>query len=367
MQTTIGVNDPKAVRAWATSLAKDVAGESYWTKFVGKGENNIIENKVDLEGVAGDTVQFDLLMRLRTQMVTGDNRVEGTAAPLKFHSDEIKIDQARFGASAGGRMTRKRTLHNLRKISRQLATEFAAQWIDEGIYAYVGSDEGLTAINEDRVFAETNFAGNPITSPDSAHQVYGGAATSKATLTADDKMTYKLIERVSVIPEMMNSTNTNAVRMSPVKVGDGKHYVLLMNPFQAHDLRTEVGDLSWSKIAQARTMAEGAKSPIFKGGIGMINNVVMHEHQGVLRWGNAGVGGNVAMARALLLGRQAGIVAYGSAGNGARMTWVEKLTDADNQVDIYCGVIMGMRKTRFNGLDFGVVAVDTASRDPNKV
>lgn len=366
MQTTVGVNDPRAVRRWATSLATDTDRQSYWTKFIGTGENNIIERKVDLEGEAGDTVQFDLSVRLRGGMTTGDNRVEGSAENLTFYTDEIKIDQARKGASAGGRMTRKRTLHNLRTLARDRTSEYIAQWIDEGFFAYLGSDVGLTAVNEDRVFDQANgFAGNPITAPDAAHIMYGGAATSKATLTAADKMSWTLLERASVKPKMMSSTDPNVVRLSPVTVEGGKHFIVLMSPFQTFDLRTEVGDLSWSKIQQAKATAVGAKSELFQGGVGMVNNMVLHEHEGVLRWKNAGAGANVSMSRAMLLGRQAGVVAYGSAGNGARMSWVEKLTDADNQVEIYCGVIMGMRKSRFNGYDFGAVAIDTAAKDPN--
>lgn len=365
MTTVVGVNDAKAVKRWATSLATDTEKQQYFTRFIGQGENNIIERKVELETDAGDEVSFDLSMRLRGGMTTGDDRVEGTAEGLNFYSDEVKIDQARKGASAGGRMTRKRTLHNLRRIARDRTSEYVAQWVDEGFFAYLSGDAGLTAINEDRVFSNANFAGNTITAPDADHIMYAGSATSKATIASSDKMSVALIERAAVKPKMMNATNPNAIRMSPVSVDGSKHFVMLMSPFQCHSLRTETGDLSWSKIQQALATSEGRKSPICKGGLGMINNIVLHEHESVPRWTDYGAGANVSAARALLLGRQAGVVAYGTAGKGTRFSWVEKLVDADNQVEIYCGVIMGMKKTTFNSLDFGVVAIDTAAADPN--
>lgn len=363
-QTNIGIGDPKAVRRWATSLAKDTEKQSYFSKFVGEGENNIIERKVDLESDAGDTVQFDLSMRLRGGVTTGDNRVEGNTSNLTFYTDEIKIDQARKGVDTGGRMTRKRTLHDLRRIARDRTSEYMAQWIDEAYFAYLGGDVGLTAINEDRVYDVNNFANNPIQAPDASHIIYGGSATSKATITATDTMSVKLIERVTTMPRMINAKNPDAVNMSPVTVEGGKHYVVLMNSWQAYDLRTETGDLSWSKIAQAAATAEGRNSPIFKGGLGMVNKAILHEHESVLRWNNAGAGQNIRMARAMFLGRQAGVVAYGTAGNGSRMTWYEKDADAGNRVEIYCGCIVGIKKSRFNGYDFGVVAMDTAARDP---
>jgi N4-gp56 family major capsid protein len=363
-QTNIGIGSTLAVRRWGTSLALDTEKQSYWTKFIGKGENNVIERKVELESDAGDTVQFDLSMRLRGGVVTGDNRVEGQTGSLDFLTDEIKVDQARKGVDTGGRMTRKRTLHNLRTISRDRVSEFMAQWVDEGFFAYLSGDAGLTAINEDRVFREVNFAGNAQQAPDAFHMVYPNAVTSKASLTAADKMSVGLIEKVSTVPRMLNAKNPDLVNMTGVMIEGGKHFIMLMNPWQEHDLRTETGDLSWSKIAQAAATAEGRKSPIFKGGMGMINNTVLHKHESVLRWNDAGAGGNIRMARALFLGRQAGVVAYGSAGNGARMSWYEKEADAGNRVEIYCGCIMGMKKTRFDGFDFSVVAVDTAARDP---
>lgn len=364
MQTVVGVNDPKAVRRWATSLATDTDKQSYWTRFIGTGQNNIIERKVELEDEAGDTIQFDLSMRLRGGMTLGDNRVEGSAESLTFYTDEVKIDQARKGASAAGRMSRKRTLHNLRRIAKERTSEYVAQWIDEGFFVYLSGDANFSAINQDAVF-DRAFAGNPVQAPDKDHMLYAGSAVSKQTLTTADKMSVAFLERVAVKPTMQNAVNPDVIRMTPVTVESAKRFLVLMSPFQAYDLRTEVGDLSWSKISQALATAEGRNSPICKGGLGMINNLVLHEHESVRRFSDYGAGGDVHAARALLLARQAGVVAYGSGGNGARMSWVEKMTDADNQIEIYCGLIAGMKKTRFNDLDFGVCALDTASRDPN--
>lgn len=365
MLTNIGVNDPKAVKRWATSLATDTEKMSYFaTRFVGDSENSIIERKVGLEDSAGDTITFDLSMRLRGGMTYGDDVVEGSEEELKFYSDQVMIDQARKGASAGGRMSRKRTLHDLRKIAKSRTSEYIAEWMDEGFFVYLSGT--AAGINQDAKFTG-EFAGNAIQAPDADHLIYGGAATSKATLAATDKMSVALIERLAVKPSMMNAVNPDVVKMSPVTVDSAKRFILLMSPFQGHALRTETGDLSWSRIQQALATSEGRNSPIVKGGFGLINNMVLHEHESVRRFNDYGAGNNVSAARALLLGRQAGVVAYGASGSGTRMTWVEKMFDADNQVAIYCGVICGFKKTRFNGKDFGVCAVDTAATDPNPV
>ena len=47
------------------------------------------------------------------------------------------------------------------------------------------------------------------------------------------------------------------------------------------------------------------------------------------------------------------------------MKWVEESADAGNLINIYCGMITGFKKTVFNNKDFGVIAIDTACKDPN--
>lgn len=364
MQTTIPVNDPRAVKRWSTNLALDAEKDLYWKKFMAAGDNSVIQRMMELEDGAGDTISYDLNMRLRSGMVYGDNKADGNEEALQFYTDQVRIDQARKPVSAGGKMTNQRTLHNLRKLCKDRLGEYFAEWQDDLVTVYLSGDSALSAINQDSKVVGA-FAGNAITAPDAAHLMYGGAATSKATITAADTMTVKLIERASVKPNMMNAVNPDAIRMSPVSIDGNKHFVLVMSEFQAYDMRVETGDLSWSKIAQAAATAEGRNSPIFKGGLGLVNNVVLHKHTNIRRYGDYGVGANVGAARALLLGRQAGTIAFGQGNTGNRYNWVEESKDYGNVLGVSAGAIMGFKKNTFNGLDFAVIAIDTASRDPN--
>ena len=263
MQTVIGVGDPKAIKRYSIGLSTDTEKQSYFAgRFIGEGENNVIERKVDLEQDAGERISFDLSMRLQGEGVDGDDNVEGTEENLTFYTDEVRIDQKRKGVDAGGRMSRKRTLHDLRDTAKARGAEWAAEWFDELIFVYLSGT--LAGINEDRKVTR-EFAGNPIQAPDAYHQVYAGAATSKATLTAADKMNRDLVERISVMPRMMNSLNPNVVKMSPINIEAGKHFVLLMSPFQAFDMRAQTGETSWAAVQKAAAAAEGRNNPLFKG------------------------------------------------------------------------------------------------------
>jgi N4-gp56 family major capsid protein len=366
MPTTVQVGHPMAVKRWSHSLATQTNALAYWSKFTDAGENAIVQRKTELEEDAGDEISFDLSMDLRGRGTVGDNRAKGSEENLTFYTDRVRIDQYRKPVSAGGRMTRKRPLHNLRTVARDRLAEFLAKWSDQMHFAYASGDVGLTAAVANRVYAEADFAGNALTAPDVDHQLFGGTATSRITITASDVMNNTLIERCAVKTSMMTAVNPDVVRMMPVMVGGPKgKFILLMSPWQAYTLRTATGDTSWVRMQQAIATSEGRDNPMVKGGLGEVAGVVLHEHEDVLRWNNGGAGQNLPWARALLLGRQALVCAYGTANRGARMQFNEEMEDYENLVSMAGGMICGVKKTRFNNLDFGVVAVDTYAINPN--
>ena len=365
METTVGVNSPQAVKRLSTALAVDFAKQLWWKKFIGTSENSIVQEKVEMKKDAGDRVVFDLSMRLRGKPVYGDNRAQGKEEKLDFLQDEIIIDQMRKPVSGGGRMTRQRTLHNLRQITKDRAATYCAEWLDEVMFVYASGDASNTSMNEDSIFGDEDFAGNPIEAPDNAHVTYAGDATGKADLSADDKMSVDLIERAATKAKMLNATNPDVVAMQPVRIEGEEHLVTVMSPFQSHDMRRSTGAAEWLEIQKAAGQ-RGVMNQIFKGKLGMIANTVLQEHANVRRFGDYGAGGNVSAARALLLGRQALTIAFGR-GSGSRMSWVEEKFDYGNQIAIAAGMIVGVKKTRFKrpggtGTDFGVMALDTASK-----
>jgi N4-gp56 family major capsid protein len=362
--TTFGSASPQTVQKWSTSLWIDQRAQSYFEqRFIGTSNNSIIHRKTELESGAGDRVKFDLCVQLRGQPTDGDDRAEGTEENQKYYQDEIYIDQVRKAVSAGGEMTRKRTVHDLRANAKDLLADYFARLTDELFFMYLAGSRG---INEDfiRPLGYTGFAGNPFQAPDTDHLLYGGVATSKATLQATDKLNRSVIERALNKAEMMQARNPETANMVPVKTGSEGNYVFLMNPDSEYDLRNDATTGSWLDIQKAATAAEGRNNPIFKGGLGMIGGAVLHKHRSAIRFNDYGAGGSVSASRCLLLGRQAAVVAYGTSG-GMRYTWKEKMKDFDNEPTVAAGCIFGVKKTRFNGRDFGVLSIDVAAKDPN--
>lgn len=361
--TTIAFGDPKAQKKWSGSLFLDTVKKSYFDrKFVSESENAVIQRLTDLESDAGDTIDYDLSVQLRQKPTTGDQRLQGKEENLRFYSDQVKIDQLRHGVSAGGKMTRKRTVHNMRKIGKDRLSDYWSKYIDELNFIYLS---GARGINED-FFEDLTYAGhagNAVNAPDSAHLIYGGTATAKNNVTNTDKMSKIVVEKATVKARSMRTTDPTTANMQPVMINGEAHYVCLMSVFQEHDLRT-ADTTGWIEIQKAAITAEGKANPIFKGGLGMINNCVLHSHESTIRFSDYGVGVNLPAARALFMGRQAGVVAYGSE-SGLRFSWTEEDQDHGNEKVIAAGVILGVKKSRFNSKDFGVISIDTYAKDPN--
>lgn len=375
-KTIVGLNDPKAVKKYSARAFFETTRKAYWTrKFMGIGEEASmpLQQLTELETDAGEYISFDLTMSMKMQPVEGDDVLENKEEDLKFYTDGLYIDQLRGGVNTGGRMTRKRTIHKLRAKAKRVQTDWWARVFDELVFIYAS---GARGVNADFIFptSYTGFANNSLSAPDSEHIKYGGNH-AKATLVVGDTMTVGEIDKLVAVATMMGGGtggatagtdgNTQTPQIQPIMIDGEEHYVWVGNPWQEYDLRIDTGAAGWLEIQKAAASAEGRKSPIFKGGLGMHNKVVLHSHKGIIRFTDYGAGGNILAARSLFLGEQAVTIAFGSPGTGYRFGWNEETRDNGNQAVITTSTIVGVKKVTFNGKDYGIMALDTAAKDPS--
>jgi N4-gp56 family major capsid protein len=372
MKTLVGVGDAKAVKRYSAFLAVDVGRKSYFNKkFMGVGEEaqTPIQTLPHLENDSGDQISYDLVMQLKMRPIQGDATLRGKEEDLKFYTDSLYIDQIRGGVNTGGKMSRKRTVHDMRKIARVRQSEWWARLFDETLFMYLS---GARGINEDFIEGTsfTGYAGNSFVAPDSMHLLYGGDATAKADLDSADKFSLALVDKAVARASTMGGGTGGIPEIQPCEIDGEPHFVIVMHPWQLYDLRTNTNTGQWLDIQKAAAGAEGRSNPMFKGGLGMYNNVVLHEHKSVIRFSDYGASSpaTVKAARALFMGRQAGVVAFGSPGTGLRFGWHEEMEDRGNQVVITTSSIFGVKKTAFTiggtSRDFGIMALDTACADP---
>jgi N4-gp56 family major capsid protein len=366
-RTIVGVNDPKAVKRFGGMLALDTSQKSYWNqRFMARGSEAEVPIQIltDLESDAGETITYDLLAELKMAPVEGEDTLEGKEEAQKFYTDQIYIDQARCGVNTGGRMTRKRTLHNLREKAKRQQSSWWARLQDELLFIYTSGARGINP-NFLLPLGYTGRANNALFAPDSNHVLYGNNATSFNNIDATDTFDLRMVDRAKTRADSQGGGATGIPVLQPCKIDGNETFVCVMHTFQEDDLRANTATGQWMDIQKAAAAAEGRNSPLFKGSLGMYRGCILHSHRNVIRFNNAGAGGNVEAARALFLGSQAAVVAFGSPGTNMRFSWNEETRDNGDKVVITTSSIFGVKKVRFTtdigDQDFGVYALDTAA------
>ena len=365
-RTIIGVNDARAVKRYSGNLALDTSAKSYWgTRFMGRGEQAEVPIQIltDLESDAGEEIKYDLLAELTMAPVEGEDTLEGREERQKFYTDAVYIDQARCGVNTGGRMTRKRTLHNLREKAKRQQSQWWARLHDELIFIYLSGDRG---VNPNFLVAEgyTGRANNSLVTPDADHRLYGGNATAYNNIDSADTQTLGVITDALNRATVQGGGVSGIPVMQPCKIDGAEVFIYVMHTWQEDDLRNSTATGDWLDLQKAAAGAEGKNSPLFRKSLGMHRDVILHSHKNVIRFDDAGAGSNVEAARGLFLGAQAGVIAYGSPGTNMRFDWHEETRDNGDKVVISTSSIFGCKKTTFTtdagAQDFGVMAVDTA-------
>ena len=365
-RTIIGVNDAKAVKRWAGLLAYDTSQKSYFNqRFMARGAEAEVPIQIltDLESDAGEQITYDLLAELKMAPVEGEDILEGKEEAQRFYTDQIWIDQARCGVNTGGRMTRKRTLHNLREKAKRQQSSWWGRLMDELLFIYLAGARGVNP-NFLLPLGYTGRANNSLVTPDSNHTLYGNDATAFNNIDATDKFDLRLIDRAVTKAQVQGGGATNIPVLQPCKIDGNETYVCVMHTWQEDDLRSNTNTGQWLDIQKAAAAAEGRNSPLFKGSLGMYRGCILHSHRNVIRFNNAGAGANVEAARAMFLGSQAAVVAFGSPGTNLRFDWFEETRDNGDKVVISTSSIFGIKKVTFTteagAQDFGMFALDTA-------
>lgn len=354
--TEFALNNALAVQRWSTSLAVEAEKNQYFRKFMGTGEDVMIKVVQDLNKGAGDKVTFGLRMQLAGDGIEGDNVIEGTSAEeaLDFYSDYLFIDQRRKGTKSKGKMSEQRVPYNLREQGRNALSTWFAEDFDEQIMMYLAGARGV-----DTTFhvatGYTGRANNTLTAPDSTHLIYGNTCTGKSDMDSTDKMDLAAVDRLVAKSETIDPA------IQPFMINGEKKFVLLMHTWQAFDLRSASSTNDWIDIHKN---TDGKDSMIYQNALGEYAGVILHKHRNVIRFNDYGSGA-VTAARALFLGAQAAVVAFGGGGGAGRYSWNEDKDDRGNALAITAGAIYGVKKSRFNSLDFGVIALDTYCDDPN--
>ena len=351
----------------------------------------------DLSKGAGDAVSVDLFNILQGKPVMGDKRIEGKMMQLTTSSMDIRIDQTRGGADSGGRMTQKRTEHNLRLVATAGLAGWAGRLSDQRTLVHLAGARGSQS-TADWVIpyaADSDFQSimiNRVNAPTKNRQYYANDATSVADLGTNDALTFQDIERiVSVLRE-------SSAPLQQIKIqGDDRAWndplwAMFLTERQWLYLKSRTSQTQWRDAVKNafERKSSGVKHPLFDAYetimwdgmlIKRLNRMAIRfkaNDSVVVDSGGADGGTYTETAttaavdtdRAIIVGAQALGLAYGQdAKSGYFCNWSEKLVDHDNAVEIVGGLMDGAAKIRFKidgvDTDHGVAVIDSYAPDPN--
>ena len=309
----------QTVKRWRARIWEELPKLIYWNKFMSTDENSVIVVFEDLEKQAGDTIHYTMTRKLQGSGVIGDADLEQQEEVPQSFMDSIVINQKRNAVRLKGRMSERRTAWNQRKSAKNSLTTWMAETIDADIFAAIDL--------------------SPSTS------IYGGSASSIATIAVGDYLTTALITKAKT------KAKKAVPKIWPVKVGNKEYYIGIISPDQEHDLK--VNDATWAQ-AQREAQQRGDDNPIFEGSVGVWDGVIIHVHENIATATNFGAGTNLPGAYAMFVGRQAGGFCWGESPR-----WVEKEFDFGNKVGFAIGAIYGVKKSVFNAVDYSMFSIRT--------
>lgn len=344
--TSYGVNDALAVKLWSKKLFQEALKQTYFSRFMGKGADNIVQIKDETSKGAGDRITIGLRMQLTQAGVQGDGTLEGNEEALTTYSDNVFIDQLRHAVRSAGKMSEQRVPFSVREEARMGLQDW---WSDRLDTAFFNQLCGNTAVTD------TRYTGNQAAiAPDSDHQIWVTGSNDQA-LGSGNVMTLNFIDRC------VERAKTLSPMIRPIMVNGEKKYVMFLHPYQVYDLRTNTGSGQWLDITKAALSAKNeSNNPIYTGALGEYNGVILHEATRVATGVNSSTGAAIAtVRRAVFCGAQAATMAYGQTNAGGEMSWTEELFDYGNQLGVSAGLIHGIKKMQFNSRDFSTIVVST--------
>jgi len=349
----------------------------------------------DLAKGAGDTVSIDLFNILQGKPVMGDKRIEGRMMQLTYSSMDVQINQVRGGADSGGRMTQKRTVHNLRNISMAGIQAWMQRLEDQTALVHLAGARGAQSTTDWVVPASTDpdfseIMVNAVKAPTKNRYFAANDATTPADVGTNDALTLQDIDRI--VAQLRESP----VVMQTVKVkGDDRAWndplwVMFVTERQWLYLQSRTGQTTWRQAVQyAFERKNGSvKHPLFDAYETIMWNGVLIKRMNryAIRF-NAGdsvtydTGGADGLTyteasatttqpvdRAIIVGAQALAKAYGKSASDYFYDWSEKEVDHGNSIETVAAAMTGAAKIRFKidgaDTDFGVAVVDSYAPDP---
>jgi uncharacterized protein DUF4043 len=362
--TQFPTSDSAAVKLWSNRVYDDFITDSGLLSAMIKA--GVVRKFDETSREAGDRIRISLRNRITQAGLIGDQVATGNENALTYFQDDLLINQIRMPISIPNDMTisQQRVIYNLPEDAYQVSMD----WMK--IRGVVGALYQLAGFNPTSfVFDTVTYTGTnqlqltglnaPIT-PSASRVFRPNSLTTDQAVNADTTATMKF----SIIDECEAIAETTKPYIKPLSETSGIKYHLYVHTRQWQQLIQDTTapiqyrDIFGNMIASGRGDGSIARSmvysqtEIFK--TDKIPNGVHSTAFTVL----------ANTRRAVFCGAEAAAIAFGQGYSDGKETVPgfiirQDLYDIEHLRRIAINGIFGIKKTQFNGLDYGVIAVPT--------
>ena len=352
--TAYGVNHPLTVKLWRKKLFREALKETFVSRFMGEGSDNVIQVQTETSKSAGDRITIGLRMQLTGDGILGDSTLEGSEEALATYQDNLLIDQLRHAVRSDGKMSEQRVPFSVREEAMAGLRDWWADRIDTAFFNHVCGNTGAS----DTRYTGGNATLAATTTSGNTRIFFGGVSTTENSLSAESgSANFQL----TMIDKAIAIAQTAVPLIRPVRTSQGPKFVAFLHPWQVYSMRTDAtaARVTWYDTQKARVTGGELDNGIYNGALGEYNGVILHQSTRI-----PAAPAQTTVRRAVFCGAQAAAFAVGQDNSPDEMSWVEELFDYKNQLGVSAGMIWGLKKLQFNATDFGTIVMSSHAEAP---
>lgn len=363
--TNYAVNDALAVKIWSRVLDHEALKFTEIGPLMGRNANSIIHEKTELQKGPGDSITYGIRLQLQGAGFTENQLAEGNGESLSTYSDALVINELGHvvGVKSKNSIDQQRVPFDLREEARGGLADWYAKRFSVAFFNQVCGYS---------IQADIRFTGlNATTAPSTTRIIRQSGRASDDLLVAGDEFSLDLIDKakelaITATPKIRPAQfagggtggSFNPSRRDYNKTLTDK-YVMYVHPYQVTDMRKNTSSGQWQDLVKAAYMGSRENFPIYTGAIMEYNSVIVRQAFDVTTGVSATSTDVATVRRAVLLGGQACMMAFGKDGGPSRYRWNEELFDHKRRLEVSAWTIHGLRKVRYNSVDYGTVVVST--------
>jgi N4-gp56 family major capsid protein len=305
MATTL-VRDGLRVQQWDEKFFVEFIRDNKFAPFIGTGEGSIIHMKEQLSKVAGDSLTWQMIGRLKNDATRGATTLSNNEEFLNNRSMRVYVELIRNAVAIDTKTEQIKTDIDLRNAGRSALKKWQMETFRDDIIEAMLSIDGVNfsdATAAQRNTWLTNNSDRVLFGKLKSNASSNIHATALATLDATDDLLTP-----AAISLMKRIAKTADPYIQPVTVmQDEEWFVLFCNSLSFRDLANN------STMTQANrdALQRGEKNPLFTGGDLIWDGVIIKEVEQMPVYADLGASGTTDVGPCIMCGTQA--LAYASA------------------------------------------------------